>query len=78
MRFINLCQHEDGSWSFRFNDSGCYYTNSAGEGLFYQDYRTGNTRQLLGTCQFSACKTRSGMRRKLSKILAYVPPMHRS
>lgn len=78
MRIINLCQHEDGTWSFRLNNSGCYYTNAAGEGLFYQDYKTGSTKQLIGTCQFSACKTHSGMRRKLIKTLSYIPPVHRA
>lgn len=63
----------DGSmWTFRSMEynCGCYCTNNNGEGLFFQDDRTGNVRQLLGTCQFSACQTRSGMLRKAKRVLA--------
>lgn len=69
MKIQNLKHHADGSWTFHINDKGCYYTNRLGDGLFYQEHSTGNCFQLLGTSQFSACKTASGMRRKLYRII---------
>lgn len=45
-----------------------YYTDKNGEGIFFQSDRTGQTKQLVGTCQFKACETASGTRRKLNKI----------
>ena len=67
----NLKQHEDGSWTWRRaeNSTGVYYTTKAGEGIFFQSDRTGNTKQLVGLCQFQACKTPSGMRRKLASYM---------
>ena len=67
-KIIGLKHHNDGIWTFRFDDNGCYYTNHLGDGLWYQEYRTGNTKQIIGTSQFSACKTVSGMRRKLVRL----------
>lgn len=61
----------DGHWSWRNANGesrGLYYTNREGEGIFYQDDRTGNIRQITGLCQFQACDTASGMRRKLNKM----------
>lgn len=70
MKINNLKHQKDGSWTFRTEDNrGTYYTNANGEGLFFQSDRTGETKQLIGTCQFSACETASGMRRKIEKIL---------
>ena len=65
----NLEHHNNGSWSWRRaeNSRGCYYTNNDGEGIFFQSDKTGETKQFVGTCQFSACKTASGMRRKLNR-----------
>lgn len=61
----------DGHWSWRNANGesrGLYYTNREGEGIFYQDDRTGSIRQITGLCQFQACDTPSGMRRKLNKM----------
>ena len=56
-------------WWRNANDSrGVYYTDKNGEGIFFQSDRTGQTKQLVGTCQFSACETPSGTRRKLNKL----------
>lgn len=55
-------------WKNSTNSCGTYYTNGNGDGIFYQSDRTGETKQIIGTCQFSACKTASGMRRKLNKL----------
>ena len=63
--------HSAGSqwfWKNSTNSYGTYYTNGNGDGIFYQSDRTGETKQIIGTCQFSACKTASGMRRKLNKL----------
>lgn len=66
--------HRDGNrWFFRnANDSnGIYYTNNAGEGIFFQSDKTGSEKQIIGTCQFSACETRSGMRKKIARELTW-------
>lgn len=67
---IKNLQHSGREWTWRAgeNSRGTYYTDRNGNGIFYQDDRTGDTRQLVGTAQFSACQTESGMRRKLNKI----------
>ena len=70
MKIRNL--HNDGKqWCFRNADDprGTYYTDRNGEGVFFQSDRTGETTQLIGTCQFSACETASGTRRKLSRLV---------
>ena len=61
--------HNDGKqwfWHNANDDRGVYYTDSNGEGIFFQSSKTGNTKQITGTCQFKACQTASGMRRKLN------------
>lgn len=64
---------DDGQWFWRVinpdgsEDPGVYYTNRMGEGIFYQDDKTCRTRQITGTCQFSACETASGTRRNLMR-----------
>lgn len=67
----DLHHDKDGSWTWRNANGrsrGLYYTNREGEGIFYQDDESGNVRQVTGLCQFSACDTASGMRRKLNKM----------
>ena len=56
------------TWRNGNESRGVYYTNSNGEGVFFQSERTGETRQLVGTCQFTACETVSGMRRKVARL----------
>ncbi len=61
--------HNDGNqwfWHNKNDDRGVYYTDKSGEGIFFQSSKTGNTKQIIGTCQFCACRTASGMRRKLN------------
>ena len=63
--------HQDGSaytWRNGNESRGVYYTNGNGEGIFYQSDRTGETKQLVGTCQFSTCATISGTRRKINRL----------
>lgn len=55
-------------WRNSNESRGVYYTDKNGEGIFFQSNRTGQTKQLVGTCQFKACETASGTRRKLNKI----------
>lgn len=44
-----------------------FFTDKRGDGIFF--IRTdGSAGQIAGTCQFSACVTPSGMRRKLLKF----------
>lgn len=51
------------------NDSrGVYYTDKNGNGIFFQSDRNGQEKQITGTCQFKACETISGTRRKLNKL----------
>lgn len=68
-KVTQLAHWSDGSWTWHLDgdERHCYYTNRMGEGIFTQDLETGNTRQLTGTCQFSAPETVSGMRRKLNR-----------
>ena len=66
----DLQHHKDGSWTWRNANGmslGVYYTSKEGEGIFFQ-HENGNVRQITGLCQFAACETASGMRRKLNKI----------
>lgn len=67
---IKELRYDGQRWLWRNgNDSrGVYYTDKNGEGIFFQSDRTGQTKQLIGTCQFAACETPSGTRRKLNKI----------
>jgi hypothetical protein len=66
-----LHHDQDGSWTWRNSNGesrGVYYTTRDGQGIFFQDDLTGNTRQITGLCQFQVCDTASGMRRKLNKM----------
>lgn len=67
---IKELHQDNGQWFWRngTNSRGVYYTNKNGEGIFFQSDLTGETKQIEGTCQFSACDTASGMRRKLNRI----------
>lgn len=67
---IKNLHHDGREWTWRTGtkSKGVYYTDKNGNGIFYQDDRTGETRQLVGTAQFTACTTESGMRRKLNRI----------
>ena len=62
--------HRDGNqWFWHTADNrGVYYTNTDGEGIFFQSSATGNTKQIMGTCQFKSCQTVSGTRRKINAI----------
>jgi hypothetical protein len=72
IKMIKDLHHDsDGSWIWRNSNGesrGVYYTTRNGEGIFFQDDLTGSTRQITGLCQFQACDTASGMRRKLNKM----------
>lgn len=70
----SLKHHENGSWTWRRakNSTGVYYTTGAGEGIFFQSDRTGSTKQIEGLSQFHACRTASGMRRKLATHMEYI------
>lgn len=71
MAIKNLKKNGNGyTWRNGNNSRGCYYTNDNGEGVFYQSDRTGETKQLVGTCQFTACKTVDGMRKKINRLFA--------
>lgn len=67
---ISKLYSDDKQWFFRnpSDSRGVYYTDRNGEGIFYQSDRTGQTKQIIGTCQFSACATASGTRKKLNKL----------
>ena len=55
MQIISL-QQNGKQWSFRnaTNSLGVYFTNQIGNGLFFQNESTGETKQIAGTCQFVA------------------------
>lgn len=67
---IKELRNNDREWLWRNSTEsrGVYYTDKNGEGIFFQSNRTGQTKQLVGICQFKACETASGTRRKLNKI----------
>lgn len=56
------------TWRNAHESRGVYYTNRYGEGVFFQSDRTGQTKQLVGTCQFSACSSMSGTRKKINRM----------
>jgi len=60
----------EGSEDYNGDPRYIYHTNSAGEGMFRYDRKRGEDKQLEGICQFFACRTASGMRRKLEKYFA--------
>lgn len=65
-----------GRWTWELvegREVNCYATNKAGNGIFEKDENGFYTQQTVGTCDFKACKTVSGMRRKLKNwFCAYV------
>lgn len=60
----DIKHQDDGRWTWKV-DGKEYSTNRAGNGIFEQDEYGCFNKQTIGTCQFTACKTVSGMRRKL-------------
>lgn len=49
-------KHDGNEWIWWVDDgiyTTCYYTDKNGYGIFAQDRRNGQTRQIVGTCQFS-------------------------
>lgn len=57
--------HDGNEWFWRVEGSAYhFYTDRKGCGVFVQDIRTGNTKQLVGTCQFSV----SGLKDPRAKI----------
>lgn len=47
-------EHDGNEWSWQVEGSDyCYYTDKRGDGVFVRDLKTGNTKQIVGTCQFS-------------------------
>lgn len=69
-RVTNLQRYGDRGWLWHIDGhSGYYYTSKNGEGIFHDDPEKGVwNRQITGLCQFTACSTRSGMRRKLIRL----------
>ena len=64
---VNLQKYGEYGWIWEIRGrTGYFYTTKMGEGIFYDDPERGVFRkQITGLCQFSACRTYSGMRRKL-------------
>lgn len=65
MKIANVRHEDDGRWTWTA-DGTAYATNRFGEGMFIHDEYGFFNKQIVGTCQFVACKTVSGMRRKLN------------
>lgn len=63
-KVTNIRKAEDGRWTWEC-DGVAYATNQAGNGIFVEDEYGFFTKQTIGTDTFIACKTMSGMRRKL-------------
>ena len=60
----NIKHSENGRWTWEVDGIG-YATNNAGNGIFREDEYGCYNYQVVGTCDFHACNTMSGMRRKL-------------
>lgn len=63
-KISNIKKHTFGRWTWEV-DGKCYATNEAGNGIFEKDEYGFYTKQTIGTCDFKACATVSGMRKKL-------------
>lgn len=58
-------------WSWQMEYENIYYeTGKDGDGIWMYNVRTNERKQIAGTCQFSACQTASGMRRKLERYFS--------
>ena len=66
MKIENLKKHDDGRWTWTVGGKD-YATNRAGNGMFTADEYGFYVFQEVGICDFKACKTVSGMRRKLKE-----------
>lgn len=55
------------SWRVEGNDGRLFSTGSDGCGLFCYNERTGEMKQLIGTCDFSLPPSLSGARKKLNR-----------
>ncbi len=64
MSKIQFLKYDNGRWRWKINGVR-YATNFNGNGIFKEDEYGFFTDQIVGTCDFAACKTDSGMRRKL-------------
>lgn len=53
---------------YHVTENDVFFTNSNGEGIFMQRDADGAITQLVGTFQFSARQTSSGMRRALYRL----------
>lgn len=58
------------SWQFEGDDDVFYETGKDGDGIWMYNVRKNDRKQIAGTCQFTACQTASGMRRKLEKYFS--------
>lgn len=65
MKIANVRHEDDGRWTWTV-DGVSYATNKAGNGMFRKDEYGFFNRQTVGTCDFVACQSVSGMRRKLN------------
>lgn len=63
-RIEAVTKEKDGRWTWLV-DGVAHATNKAGNGIFVEDEYGFYNIQKVGTCDFIACKTVSGMRRKL-------------
>lgn len=71
MKVSAVRKNENGSWSWKINGVE-YKTNRKGCGVFTEDEHGFCTKQIVGTCDFSACKTVSGTRRKIKNWFSYI------
>ena len=65
-KITNIKKESDNRWTWEV-DGVLYSTNRHGNGMFIEDEYGFFNKQKVGTCDFNACKTVSGMRRKLKK-----------
>lgn len=68
-------KHDDSdkryNWYFSDDEDVYWYTNNAGNGVFYVNHRTRCYQQSAGTCQFTIAhlKTRRGIENAIKKYM---------
>lgn len=65
-KVTHVRKNNDGRWTWKV-DGIEYGTNRSGCGMFLEDEYGAFSTQTVGMCDFVACKTVSGMRRKLKR-----------
>jgi hypothetical protein len=65
--------YKDDRWCWRYMDTTGYQhdymTGKNGEGVYIWDWELNDWKQIATAAEFKACRSRSGMRRKILKFI---------